>query len=120
MRLSNITQVKLQELADGYKRIGNPMLAGLFEELIDRRDENISEHRQLERGLAYTHASSTIDTNCSPVARLDSNPNCFVLTKCPAEAKDAVAEAVLYLEHRGLLQHADGGTYVLEESEATC
>ena len=117
MRLSNVTTAKLQELADGYHRIGNPILAGALEELIDRRDESISEHRQLERGLAYEHASSAIDTNCAPVP--SGSGDCFDLTICPDGARDAIAECVLYLEQRGLLQHADGGTYVLEESEAT-
>ena len=119
MRLSNLTTAELEQFVASCTAAKNLIFANLVTELIDRRAEAESELRQLERGLAYDNACSVIDGCCNPVFDL---PEWFDVDDAAEFAGEAVDEAVMYLELRGLLERDPQRRNIVSirnESEAT-
>lgn len=79
------------------------------------------EMEKLEASLAFECCHSLIATNCVLAAELEFEDFYDVRTAAP-ESEDRVADAVRYLDSRGLLRRdplLDGCVAVLDESEAS-
>ena len=120
MRLCSDSTERLIASAATARKIGSLHIASIMEELIDRRAAE--EINLLERGMAYDHAASTIDSNCTPaLADEDSDEFADWFDLRDANAQEAVDEAVRYLESRGLLEHHASDSNIVcirDESEA--
>ena len=114
MQLCNLTDDQVLNL--------NRDLQQALVELVDRRAAEVSEHRALERSLAYEYACSVIDSCCAAIAHM-SGSDCqwYDTLEVDPDSAGAVEDALLYLETRGLLWHHESyPSYVFlrDESEA--
>ena len=70
-----------------------------------------TEMQKLERGLAFEHATSIIESNCLALdeekhPELDACRDWFDLSDTLCTTEDEVTEAASYLSWRGLLERA--------------
>lgn len=76
-------------------------------------------------GIVYTSSCSLIESCCLHVSVVDAGSRDWFdvsAEACDIESEEPVAEAVTYLEERGLIErHADNSDWVrlMDESEAT-
>ncbi len=117
MRLSDLTDLQLQKLADTYREIGSRMIdPAIFEELIDRR-AHMTSLRALEASLAYERAAGVIESH-SLVIRGDGDLQFYDLESCDLEGEDLQGE-MEYLDSRKLLiRHPENSHWVAIRDEA--